>query len=77
MSSNDEKQRWLYSAGIMPLLQRLTLDRSLGFTQVLTCLRQSAPMWGAWYTAYGGAVARNDVMLQSHASTCLVKKHKV
>ena len=34
VSSNDDKQRWLHSAGILPLLQRLTLDRHLGYSQV-------------------------------------------
>ena len=30
VSSSDDKQRWLCAAGIMPLLHRLTLNRSLG-----------------------------------------------
>lgn len=34
VSSSDDRQRWLFSAGILPLLQRLTVDSGLEVTQV-------------------------------------------
>lgn len=34
VASSDDKQQWLYSAGILPLLHRLTLGRSLGLDEV-------------------------------------------
>ena len=35
VSADSSKQRWLQTAGIIPLLQRLTLQRSLDVDQVL------------------------------------------